>query len=63
MKLLYLFIIHGCGISSLLALCAKSTRWRDGYLRVTPPIYVPRNVAVLTTFAEGSVAKVGNSWT
>jgi hypothetical protein len=32
------------------------------YLSVTPPIYVPRNVAVFTTFAEGSVAKVGKSW-
>jgi len=34
----------------------------DVYLSVTPPIYVPRNVAVFTTFAAGSVAKFGNSW-
>jgi hypothetical protein len=34
----------------------------ETYLRVTPPMYVPRNVAVFTTFADGSVAKVGNSW-
>jgi hypothetical protein len=41
---------------------AKKAGQADVYLRVTPPMYVPRNVAVLTTFAEGSVAKVGNSW-
>lgn len=34
----------------------------DVYLSVTPPIYVPRNVAVFTTFAAGSVAKFGYSW-
>jgi len=37
-------------------------RPHDVYLSVTPPIYVPRNVAVFITFAAGSVAKVGNSW-
>jgi len=30
-------------------------------VNVTPPMYVPRNRAVLTTFAAGSVAKCGCS--
>jgi len=37
-------------------------RPHDVYLSVTPPMYVPRNVAVFITFAAGSVAKFGNSW-
>lgn len=32
------------------------------YLKVTPPIYVPKNKAVFVTLAAGSIAKLGQSW-
>lgn len=55
-NIIYFIMCNNHGMTS------SRTKQQNIYLKVTPPINVPRNKAVLTTFAAGSVAKFGKSW-